>query len=128
MTMDLPPVSEQIMQTLSELARSFQDMADRCLLVLHLEVRYDAGKPKTAAEVRRASPIAWSFWSISLSLLVLTTDVLFNFFTLNVISSVNHCKSFKHMLYRKYGDSESAWPVTSECSRFECLYQLVRPS
>ncbi|XP_059027874.1 exocyst complex component 4 isoform X1 [Mustela lutreola] len=38
-TMDLPPVSEQIMQTLSELARSFQDMADRCLLMLHLEVR-----------------------------------------------------------------------------------------
>ncbi|XP_039099359.1 exocyst complex component 4 isoform X1 [Hyaena hyaena] len=36
---DPPPVSEQIMQTLSELARSFQDMADRCLLVLHLEVR-----------------------------------------------------------------------------------------
>ncbi|XP_031521776.1 exocyst complex component 4 isoform X3 [Papio anubis] len=36
---DLPPVSEQIMQTLSELAKSFQDMADRCLLVLHLEVR-----------------------------------------------------------------------------------------
>ncbi|KAM4874577.1 exocyst complex component 4 [Thomomys bottae] len=39
MHMDLPPVSEQIMQTLSELAKSFQDMADRCLLVLHLEVR-----------------------------------------------------------------------------------------
>uniref|UniRef100_A0A8P0N4G7 Exocyst complex component Sec8 n=1 Tax=Canis lupus familiaris TaxID=9615 RepID=A0A8P0N4G7_CANLF len=39
MNMDLPPVSEQIMQTLSELAKSFQDMADRCLLVLHLEVR-----------------------------------------------------------------------------------------
>ncbi|XP_066218836.1 exocyst complex component 4 isoform X1 [Saccopteryx leptura] len=38
-TMDLPPVSEQIIQTLSELAKSFQDMADRCLLVLHLEVR-----------------------------------------------------------------------------------------
>ncbi|KAM6152366.1 exocyst complex component 4 [Erethizon dorsatum] len=37
--MDLPPVSEQIMQTLSELAKSFQDMADCCLLVLHLEVR-----------------------------------------------------------------------------------------
>ncbi|XP_061494069.1 exocyst complex component 4 isoform X1 [Rhineura floridana] len=37
--MDLPPVSEQIMQTLTELARSFQEMADRCLLVLHLEVR-----------------------------------------------------------------------------------------
>ncbi|XP_003791657.2 exocyst complex component 4 [Otolemur garnettii] len=37
--MDLPPVSEQIMQTLGELAKSFQDMADRCLLVLHLEVR-----------------------------------------------------------------------------------------
>ncbi|EGV98804.1 Exocyst complex component 4 [Cricetulus griseus] len=37
--MDLPPMSEQIMQTLSELAKSFQDMADRCLLVLHLEVR-----------------------------------------------------------------------------------------
>ncbi|XP_036719104.1 exocyst complex component 4 [Balaenoptera musculus] len=36
---DLPPVSEQIMQTLRELAKSFQDMADRCLLVLHLEVR-----------------------------------------------------------------------------------------
>ncbi|XP_023063593.1 exocyst complex component 4 isoform X1 [Piliocolobus tephrosceles] len=36
---DPPPVSEQIMQTLSELAKSFQDMADRCLLVLHLEVR-----------------------------------------------------------------------------------------
>lgn len=59
--MDLPPVSEQIMQTLSELARSFQDMADRCLLVLHLEVRYDAGKPTTAAEVCRASPIACAF-------------------------------------------------------------------
>ncbi|XP_038608130.1 exocyst complex component 4 isoform X2 [Tachyglossus aculeatus] len=39
MTMDLPPVSEQILQTLSELAKSFQDMADRSLLVLHLEVR-----------------------------------------------------------------------------------------
>ncbi|KAM5255687.1 exocyst complex component 4 [Ctenodactylus gundi] len=38
-SVDLPPVSEQIMQTLSELAKSFQDMADRCLLVLHLEVR-----------------------------------------------------------------------------------------
>ncbi|XP_074831865.1 exocyst complex component 4 [Carettochelys insculpta] len=37
--MDLPPVSEQIMQTLSELSKSFQEMADRCLLVLHLEVR-----------------------------------------------------------------------------------------
>ncbi|XP_060101994.1 exocyst complex component 4 [Heteronotia binoei] len=37
--MDLPPVSEQIVQTLTELARSFQEMADRCLLVLHLEVR-----------------------------------------------------------------------------------------
>ncbi|MGH0157305.1 UNVERIFIED_CONTAM: hypothetical protein FKN15_043685 [Acipenser sinensis] len=30
---------EQIMQTLSDLARAFQEMADRCLLVLHLEVR-----------------------------------------------------------------------------------------
>ncbi|XP_060052576.1 exocyst complex component 4 [Erinaceus europaeus] len=38
-SLDLLPVSEQIMQTLSELAKSFQDMADRCLLVLHLEVR-----------------------------------------------------------------------------------------
>ncbi|XP_006887201.1 PREDICTED: exocyst complex component 4 [Elephantulus edwardii] len=37
--MDLPPVSEQILQTLNELATAFQDMADRCLLVLHLEVR-----------------------------------------------------------------------------------------
>ncbi|XP_030071906.1 exocyst complex component 4 [Microcaecilia unicolor] len=37
--MDLPPVSEQIIQTLSELAKSFQEMADRCLLILHLEVR-----------------------------------------------------------------------------------------
>uniref|UniRef100_A0A4W3IQQ7 Exocyst complex component Sec8 n=1 Tax=Callorhinchus milii TaxID=7868 RepID=A0A4W3IQQ7_CALMI len=37
--MDIPPVSEQIMQTLNDLARSFQDMADRCLLALHLEVR-----------------------------------------------------------------------------------------
>ncbi|XP_030313402.1 exocyst complex component 4 isoform X1 [Calypte anna] len=33
------PASEQILQTLSELARAFQEMADRCLLVLHLEVR-----------------------------------------------------------------------------------------
>ncbi|XP_029470961.1 exocyst complex component 4 [Rhinatrema bivittatum] len=39
MNMDLPPVSEQIIQTLGELAKSFQEMADRCLLVLHLEVR-----------------------------------------------------------------------------------------
>ncbi|XP_037369292.2 exocyst complex component 4 [Talpa occidentalis] len=38
-SVDLPQVSEQIMQTLSELARSFQEMADCCLLVLHLEVR-----------------------------------------------------------------------------------------
>lgn len=45
--MDLPPVSEQIMQTLSELAKSFQDMADRCLLVLHLEVRYDPSRHRT---------------------------------------------------------------------------------
>lgn len=45
--MDLTPVSEQIMQTLSELAKSFQDMADRCLLVLHLEVRYDTAMHKT---------------------------------------------------------------------------------
>ncbi|XP_030632590.1 exocyst complex component 4 [Chanos chanos] len=30
---------EQILQTLSDLCRSFQDIADRCLLVLHLEVR-----------------------------------------------------------------------------------------
>nr|XP_025039014.1 exocyst complex component 4 isoform X1 [Pelodiscus sinensis] len=36
---ELPPVSEQIMQTLSDLAKTFQEMADRCLLVLHLEVR-----------------------------------------------------------------------------------------
>ncbi|XP_060543030.1 exocyst complex component 4 [Pantherophis guttatus] len=36
---DLPPVSEQILQTLTDLARSFQEMADACLLVLHLEVR-----------------------------------------------------------------------------------------
>ncbi|NXF46372.1 EXOC4 protein, partial [Oceanites oceanicus] len=38
-SMELLPASEQILQTLSELARSFQEMADRCLLVLHLEVR-----------------------------------------------------------------------------------------
>ncbi|KAG7483294.1 hypothetical protein JOB18_044704 [Solea senegalensis] len=30
---------EQILQTLSDLSRSFQDIADRCLLALHLEVR-----------------------------------------------------------------------------------------
>ncbi|XP_029017580.1 exocyst complex component 4 isoform X1 [Betta splendens] len=30
---------EQILQTLSDLSRAFQDIADRCLLVLHLEVR-----------------------------------------------------------------------------------------
>uniref|UniRef100_A0A8C9A1I8 Exocyst complex component Sec8 n=1 Tax=Prolemur simus TaxID=1328070 RepID=A0A8C9A1I8_PROSS len=39
MHVDLPPVSDLIMRTLNELAKSFQDMADRCLLVLHLEVR-----------------------------------------------------------------------------------------
>ncbi|KAM6095092.1 exocyst complex component 4 isoform 1-T1 [Chlamydotis macqueenii] len=38
-SMEHLPTSEQILQTLSELARSFQEMADRCLLVLHLEVR-----------------------------------------------------------------------------------------
>ncbi|XP_057244958.1 exocyst complex component 4-like, partial [Malurus melanocephalus] len=32
------PASEQILQSLSELGRSFQEMAERCLLVLHLEV------------------------------------------------------------------------------------------
>uniref|UniRef100_A0A671Z1D6 Exocyst complex component Sec8 n=1 Tax=Sparus aurata TaxID=8175 RepID=A0A671Z1D6_SPAAU len=31
--------AEQILQTLSDLSRGFQDIADRCLLVLHLEVR-----------------------------------------------------------------------------------------
>lgn len=31
---------EQILQTLSDLSRGFQDIADCCLLVLHLEVRY----------------------------------------------------------------------------------------
>nr|XP_019947928.1 PREDICTED: exocyst complex component 4 [Paralichthys olivaceus] len=30
---------EQILQTLTDLSRGFQDIADRCLLVLHLEVR-----------------------------------------------------------------------------------------
>ncbi|KAM6895488.1 exocyst complex component 4 [Xenentodon cancila] len=30
---------EQILQTLSDLSRAFQDIADRCLLVLHLEIR-----------------------------------------------------------------------------------------
>ncbi|KAJ8269185.1 hypothetical protein COCON_G00117920 [Conger conger] len=30
---------EQILQTLTDLSRAFQDIADRCLLVLHLEVR-----------------------------------------------------------------------------------------
>ncbi|XP_053719677.1 exocyst complex component 4 isoform X2 [Synchiropus splendidus] len=30
---------EQILQTLSDLCKSFQDVADRCLLALHLEVR-----------------------------------------------------------------------------------------
>jgi len=30
---------EQILQTLSDLSRGFQDIADRCLLALHLEVR-----------------------------------------------------------------------------------------
>ncbi|NXI41382.1 EXOC4 protein, partial [Galbula dea] len=38
-SMEHLPASEQILQTLSELARTFQEMADRCLLVLHLEVR-----------------------------------------------------------------------------------------
>ncbi|XP_075285130.1 exocyst complex component 4 [Opisthocomus hoazin] len=38
-SMEHLPASEQILQSLSELARSFQEMADRCLLVLHLEVR-----------------------------------------------------------------------------------------
>uniref|UniRef100_A0A8C1WGR9 Exocyst complex component Sec8 n=1 Tax=Cyprinus carpio TaxID=7962 RepID=A0A8C1WGR9_CYPCA len=32
---------EQILQTLTDLSRSFQDIADRCLLVLHLEVSMD---------------------------------------------------------------------------------------
>uniref|UniRef100_A0A669EBS3 Exocyst complex component Sec8 n=1 Tax=Oreochromis niloticus TaxID=8128 RepID=A0A669EBS3_ORENI len=31
--------SEQILQTLNDLSRGFQDIANRCLLVLHLEVR-----------------------------------------------------------------------------------------
>uniref|UniRef100_A0A4W5LAB1 Exocyst complex component Sec8 n=1 Tax=Hucho hucho TaxID=62062 RepID=A0A4W5LAB1_9TELE len=30
---------DQILQTLTDLSRAFQDIADRCLLVLHLEVR-----------------------------------------------------------------------------------------
>jgi len=64
-TMDLPPVSEQIMQTLSELAKSFQDMADRCLLVLHLEVRYDTAKPKTAIEMHSGSSITCFFLKTS---------------------------------------------------------------
>uniref|UniRef100_A0A8C7L8Y0 Exocyst complex component Sec8 n=1 Tax=Oncorhynchus kisutch TaxID=8019 RepID=A0A8C7L8Y0_ONCKI len=36
-----PPVRsrDQILQTLTDLSRAFQDIADRCLLVLHLEVR-----------------------------------------------------------------------------------------
>uniref|UniRef100_A0A672ZWD8 Exocyst complex component Sec8 n=1 Tax=Sphaeramia orbicularis TaxID=375764 RepID=A0A672ZWD8_9TELE len=35
----LPTFREQILQTLSDLSKGFQDIADRCLLVLHLEVR-----------------------------------------------------------------------------------------
>uniref|UniRef100_A0A669CVA9 Exocyst complex component Sec8 n=1 Tax=Oreochromis niloticus TaxID=8128 RepID=A0A669CVA9_ORENI len=42
--MDCPPQKsersrEQILQTLNDLSRGFQDIANRCLLVLHLEVR-----------------------------------------------------------------------------------------
>uniref|UniRef100_A0AAQ5ZTT7 Exocyst complex component Sec8 n=1 Tax=Amphiprion ocellaris TaxID=80972 RepID=A0AAQ5ZTT7_AMPOC len=37
--MNLLTQEEQILQTLSDLSRGFQDIADRCLLVLHLEVR-----------------------------------------------------------------------------------------
>ncbi|XP_041113721.1 exocyst complex component 4-like isoform X1 [Polyodon spathula] len=36
---DHTQIREQIMQTLNNLTRAFQEMADRCLLVLHLEVR-----------------------------------------------------------------------------------------
>uniref|UniRef100_A0A131XK69 Exocyst complex component Sec8 n=1 Tax=Hyalomma excavatum TaxID=257692 RepID=A0A131XK69_9ACAR len=36
---DLPPVPDATVQTLEELARDFQEIADTCLLVLHLEVR-----------------------------------------------------------------------------------------
>lgn len=39
-SVDTPAVSEMILQTLNELAKSFLDMSDRCLLVLHLEVRF----------------------------------------------------------------------------------------
>ncbi|XP_065289302.1 exocyst complex component 4 isoform X2 [Dermacentor albipictus] len=36
---DLPPVPDATVQTLEELAKDFQEIADTCLLVLHLEVR-----------------------------------------------------------------------------------------
>lgn len=36
---DLPPLQESTVQTLEELAKDFQEIADTCLLVLHLEVR-----------------------------------------------------------------------------------------
>lgn len=36
---DLPPVPDATVQTLKELAKDFQEIADTCLLVLHLEVR-----------------------------------------------------------------------------------------
>ncbi|KAM4677534.1 exocyst complex component 4 [Discoglossus pictus] len=39
LSVDIPAVTERTLQTLNELAKTFQDMSDRCLLVLHLEVR-----------------------------------------------------------------------------------------
>lgn len=36
---DLPPMPDATVQTLEELAKEFQEIADTCLLVLHLEVR-----------------------------------------------------------------------------------------
>ena len=85
--MDLPPVSEQIMQTLSELAKSFQDMADRCLLVLHLEVRYDTAKPGALLfECTVGHKSLAAFWGVSPVLM------LSFFFTLNVIFSVNQSR------------------------------------
>lgn len=48
---------DQILQTLSDLSRGFQDIADRCLLVLHLEVRYAGEKYVIVVKKNKAQNI-----------------------------------------------------------------------
>lgn len=126
---DLPPVSEQIMQTLSELAKSFQDMADCCLLVLHLEVRYDFFKYKTLwFKCTVAHKSLTSFHGVSPSILTLIMDVVLFWYWKWFLVLFSHCQFLSTWCIVNMVDWSLHGLWHQKWSGSEYLYGLARPS